>query len=123
MISEQFLLMKSILKEKSYSFALTIIKLYKALCSQHEFVLSKQVLRAGTAIGAMVHEAEFAQSKADFISKLSIGLKECNETNYWLNLLKDSQYITSDSFENIERDNKELIKLLVSSIKTAKSNL
>ena len=112
---------ENILKSKSYAFALRIIKMYKYLCSNKEYVLSKQVLRSGTAIGALVAESEFAQSKADFVSKLSIALKEANETIYWLNLLKDSQYINDIMFKSIKNDNEELIKLLVSSIKTAKN--
>ena len=84
--------------------------------------MSKQVLRSGTAIGALVAEAEFGQSKSDFISKLSISLKEANETVYWLSLLKDAEYVNEAMFENIKQDNEELIKLLVSSIKTAKKN-
>jgi len=113
---------KSILKTKSYAFALRIVKLYKYLCTNREYVLSKQVLRSGTAIGALVSEAEFGQSKADFVSKLSIALKEANETLYWLNLLKDSEYLDEKMFESIKPDIEELIKLLVSSIKTAKKN-
>lgn len=72
----------SLLKEKSYSFALRIVRLNQYLCDNHEYVLSKQILRSGTAIGALIREAEFAQSKADFINKLSIALKEANETEY-----------------------------------------
>ncbi len=115
--------MKSVLREKSYAFALRIIKLYKYLCSEKkEYVISKQVLKAGTSIGALVREAEFAQSKADFISKLSIALKEANETEYWLSLLRDSEYITEEMFNSLDADAVELIKLLISSIKTAKGN-
>lgn len=113
---------ENILKSKSFAFALRIIKLYKFLCTKNEFVLSKQVLRSGTAVGALVSEAEFGQSKADFINKLSIALKEANETIYWVSLLKDSEYINEVMFENIKSDNEEIIKLLVSSIKTAKKN-
>ena len=116
-----FLSTISLLKQKSYDFALRIIKLYKYLCDEKkEYILSKQVMRSGTAIGALVSEAEFAQSKADFINKLSIALKEANETDYWLNLLKDSSYLSTQMFDSIEPDIKELIKLLVSSVKTAK---
>jgi len=116
-----FLSTMSLLKQKSYDFALRIIKLYKYLCDEKkEYILSKQVMRSGTAIGALVSEAEFAQSKADFINKLSIALKEANETDYWLNLLKDSSYLSTQMFDSIEPDIKELIKLLVSSVKTAK---
>jgi four helix bundle protein len=113
-------LSENILKNKSYAFALRVIKMYKYLCSQKEYVLSKQVLRSGTAIGALVAESIFAQSKADFINKLSISLKEANETLYWLSLLRDSDYINEVMFDSIKKDNEELIRLLVSSIKTAK---
>ena len=89
---------------------------------EQEFVLSKQVLRSGTAIGALVRESEFAQSQADFINKLSVALKEANETDYWLNLLHDSQYINDNSFESMENDCGELIALLISSIRTVKNN-
>ena len=85
---------KSIVGEKAYSFALRMIKAFKYLTNeQREFVISKQMLRSGTAIGALIREADHAQSKADFISKMSIALKEANETEYWMMLLKDSEYI------------------------------
>ena len=113
----------NVLKTKSYAFALRIVKLYKYLCdTQREYVLSKQVLRSGTAVGALVSEAEFGQSKADFISKLSIALKEANETLYWLSLLKDSAFIDDKMFQSIKPDAEELIKILVSSINTTKKN-
>ena len=95
----------------------------KFLRERQEFVLSKQVMRSGTAIGALVRESEFAQSKADFVNKLIIALKEANETDYWLNLLKDSGYLSDKSFSSIETDCGELIALLISSIKTARENL
>ena len=114
---------ENILKTKSYAFALRVVKLYRYLCSHKEYVLSKQVLRSGTAVGALASEAEFGQSKADFISKLSIGLKEANETLYWLSLLKDAEYIDEKMFKSIQPDNEELIRLLISSIKTAKKSL
>ena len=108
---------------KSYAFALSIIGLAKFLNEQkHDFILSKQILRSGTAIGALIRESEFAQSKADFVNKLSVSLKEANETDYWLNLLKDSNYIDEKSFLSMEEDCGELIALLVSSIKTVKIN-
>jgi len=111
----------NILKEKSYCFALRVIKAYKFLSQeQREFVLSKQMLRSGTAIGALIRESEQAQSKADFINKLNISLKEANETEYWLMLLKDSDYIDEKSFVSIHHDCAELIKLLISIIKTSK---
>ena len=111
---------ENILKTKSYAFALRVVKLYKYLCIHKEYVLSKQVLRSGTAVGALVSEVEFGQSKVDFISKLNIALKEANETLYWLSLLNDAEYIDEKMLQSIKPDNEELIRLLVSSIKTAK---
>jgi four helix bundle protein len=87
-----------------------------------EFVLSKQILRSGTSIGAMVREAEYGQSKADFISKLSIALKEANETDYWLELLKDSNYINLETYKELNILCIELIKICTASINTAKGN-
>ena len=116
--------MENILKEKSYAFALRVVKLAQYLNGrQKEYVLSKQVLRSGTAIGALVSEAEFAQSRPDFVNKLSIGLKEANETYYWLKLLHEGKYISDAMFNSIKPQIKELIKLLVTSIKTAKENI
>lgn len=113
--------MKNPLRDKSYALAIRIVKLSQFIQSEKkEFVLSKQVLRSGTAIGALIREAEFGQSKADFINKMSIALKEANETEYWLCLLKDTDYINQELFESLQSDCKELIAMLVSSIKTAK---
>lgn len=108
---------------KSKAFALKIIRLYKYLCEEKkEFVLSKQVLRSGTSIGANAKEASMAQSKKDFEAKLSIALKESGETEYWLELLHDSDYIENASFESIYADNKELIRILTSILKSSRSN-
>lgn len=113
----------SLLHAKSYSFALRMIRMTKFLQEdKKEFILSKQILRSGTSIGALIRESEFAQSNADFINKLSVSLKEANETDYWLNLLKDSDYIDENSFNSIEADCGELMALLISSIKTVKNN-
>lgn len=112
---------KSILKEKSYAFAIRVVKLNRYLCEEKkEFILSKQLLRSGTAIGALVREAEFGQSKADFRSKMIIALKEANETDYWLNLLKDTEYLSEKMFQSIYDDCLELIKILVATVKTSK---
>lgn len=101
----------------------TSIKLYKHLINnEKEYVLSKQILRSGTSIGALIKEAEHAQSKADFINKMNIALKEANETEYWLMLLKDSDYLDEKSFSSLDMDSAELIKLLVSIVKTSKQN-
>lgn len=114
----------NIVADKSYAFALRIIKLYKYLVSEKkEYVLSKQILRSGTSIGALVKEAEHAQSKADFLNKMNIALKEANETEYWLMLLKDSDYIDEKSYNSIYPNAVELIKLLISIVKSTKEKL
>jgi four helix bundle protein len=114
----------NLLATESYHFALRIVKLSKYLQKEHkEYVLSRQILRSGTAIGAMVKESEFAQSKADFANKLSQALKEANETDYWLALLHDAEFINEKMYQSIEPEIKTLIKLLVSSVKTVKSNM
>ena len=112
---------RNVIKEKSFLFAIEIIGLYKVLAERKEFVLSKQVLRSGTSIGANIREAEHAQSKADFIHKLSISLKEANETEYCLDLLYETKYINQIEFENIKPKIIELLKLLTSIINTSKS--
>ncbi len=113
---------QSILKEKSKAFALRIIKLYGYLrITKHEYIMSKQLLRCGTSIGANIAEAFYGQSDADFISKLSISQKECAETLYWLDLLHESNFIEDTPFQSIYNDATELMKLLTSSIKTMKS--
>lgn len=115
---------KSILRDKSYAFAISVVELSRVLQNdKNEFVLSKQILRSGTSIGALVREAEFAQSKADFIHKMSIALKEANETDYWLCLLKDTNYLKLSKFENLNSVCKELIAMLVSTVKTSKKEL
>lgn len=112
---------ESILKNKIYGFAVLIVRLvHKIQNDKKEFVLTKQILRSGTAIGALIREAEFGQSKADFINKLNISLKEANETSYWLLLMKDTDYIDNSEFQNLQKICLELIAMLVSSIKTAK---
>ncbi|MEY4929739.1 MAG: hypothetical protein RI909_463 [Bacteroidota bacterium] len=108
------------LKNKSYSFALDIVKVCLLLQEKREFVLSKQLLRSGTAIGALVEEANHAESKADFIHKLSISNKEANETQYWIRLLIDSQVLDSAKGEVLLKKCTELIKILTASIKTSK---
>ncbi len=112
---------ENIVMNKSYAFALRIINLYKYLqTEQKEYVLSKQLLRSGTAIGALIREAEHAESRADFIHKMNIALKEANETNYWLELLKDGQYITPKMFDSIYPDAEEVLKLLIKIVKTSR---
>jgi len=108
-------------RDKSFGFALRIVKLAKYLRDERrEFVLSNQVLRSGTAIGALVREAEHAQSRADFVSKMNIALKEANETDYWIELLHQSGEIDNQGYDSIHRDMEELLKLLVSIVKTSK---
>ena len=112
----------SILKCKSKSFALRIIKMYNYLCDEKkEYVMSKQVLRSGTSIGANIAEAFYAQSEADFIAKLYISRKEAGETIYWIELLKESSYLGCDEADSMIKDCDELLKILTSSIKTMKS--
>ncbi len=102
-------------------FAVRVVKMSQYLQDKkREFVLSKQVLRSGTAIGALIREAEFGQSKPDFTSKMSIALKEANETDYWLSLLKDTEFISKKEYMSLQGDCKELIAMLVSTVKTSK---
>lgn len=112
---------KSPLRDKSYAFAINIVKLCQLLkLKEKEFILSRQILRSGTAIGALIRESEFAASKANFINKLTVALKEANETEYWLMLLYDTEYLSIEDFEKLRQECRELIAMLVSSIKTAK---
>ena len=114
---------KSIVVEKSYKFSLQIINLYKFLSfEKKEFVLSKQILKSGTSIGANIEESQAAQSKRDFISKNSIALKECRETHYWLRLLNDSDYLLKEHVGLIG-ECEELRKILTSIIKTSQERL
>jgi four helix bundle protein len=113
---------ENIVQEKSVKFAIRIIRLYQFLTAEKkEYVLSKQIIRSGTAIGALVKESKYAESKADFIHKLHIALKEANETDYWLLLLKETDYISEKEYQSLYAEIQELIKLLVSIIKTSKT--
>lgn len=115
---------ENVVKNKSFVFAVRVVKLYQFLCEQKkEFVLSKQLLRSGTSVGAMVREAEHAETKNDFKHKMGIAQKEINETIYWLELLKETDYLTNEQFESINKDAVEIIKLITAIIKTAKSNI
>ena len=110
---------ENLILDKSKSFALRIINLYRYLNDKkREHILSKQLLRSGTSIGANVKESVFAQSKADFTAKLFIAQKECAETEYWLELLHESKILTNEEFESIYNDCQELIRLIVASTKT-----
>lgn len=108
------------LHEKSYALAQEIVFLCRSLQNKNEYILSKQLLRSGTSIGANVHEASYGQSKADFISKLSISLKETHETQYWVRLLVDTNYVQSSDAVVIQGLLREVLALLIASIKTAK---
>lgn len=114
---------ENVIKNKSFAFALRTVKMYQFLCEQKkEFVISKQLLRSGTSVGALVREAEQAESSVDFIHKMAIALKEANETEYWIELLFQSNYIDETSFNSIKSDLIEILKLFVSIIKTTKQN-
>ncbi|MBQ8096185.1 MAG: four helix bundle protein [Prevotella sp.] len=111
------------IEKRSYLFALRIVKAYKYLTKQKdEYVLSKQMLRSGTSIGAMMREAKFAQSRADFVNKASIALKEANETLFWIELLHDSEYLDETSFNSLHQDADEITAILASIVKTTKEN-
>ena len=113
---------ESILKTKSFDFAVRIIKLYKYLKKTHnEYELSHQLIRSGTSIGALIREAEHAESRKDFVHKLNIGLKEANESVYWLQLLHATDYINKKMFDSLIKDVLELLKMLISSVKTTKA--
>jgi four helix bundle protein len=114
----------SIIKDKSFLFAIRITKLYKYLVEEkREFVLSKQLLRSGTAVGAIVREAQNAESKADFVHKLAIGQKECDETLYWIELPFETEFLTENEFRGIFKEANELLKMIRSAILTTKKNL
>ena len=110
--------------EKSFEFAVRIVNLHRFLCNtRNEYVMSKQILRCGTSIGANITEAQKGQSKADFTAKMQIALKEANETEYWLRLLHRTEYITKEQFASMHRDVNELIALLSSICKSSKETL
>ncbi|MFZ1527525.1 MAG: four helix bundle protein [Ferruginibacter sp.] len=112
---------KSIIKDKSFLFTKRIIKLYKYLTdSKKAFVLSKQMLRSGTAIGALVREAQNAESRMDFVHKLAIAQKEYDETIYWLELLFETDYLSEKEFKSIQKEADELLRMIRSSIITTK---
>lgn len=115
---------RSVVREKSFEFALRVVKLFQyAQQEKREYVMSKQLLRSGTAIGALVREADQAESKPDFIHKMAISLKEAHETQYWIELLTQSGYISEKSSASILTDLTELLKLLTSIIKTSKASI
>ena len=114
---------EDIIKIKSFSFAIRIVNLFKELKSRGEYVMSKQILRSGTSIGANIREAKNAESKADFIHKMSISQKEADETLYWLELLSATNYINDEEFSSINKDGTEVLKLIKSIIIKTKSNI
>ena len=115
--------MSSVIEKKSFEFAVRVVNLYKHLTSvKKEYVMSKQLLKSGTSIGANVSEGEQGQSKADFHSKMCIALKEANETSYWLRLLFATEYITEKEYISMEIDVKEIVALLTSICKTTQQN-
>ncbi|MBR5611616.1 MAG: four helix bundle protein [Bacteroidaceae bacterium] len=114
----------NVTQDKSYRFAIRIVKAYRYLINeQKEFVLSKQLLRSGTAIGALVREGVHAQSRPDFLNKMNVALKEAYETEYWISLLYDTGYISEEMYQSIHEDCIELVKLLSSTVKTMKDSL
>jgi four helix bundle protein len=116
--------MKSVIKEKSFGFALRIFRLYNYLVeTKRDFILSRQVLRSGTAPGALIREAQNAESKLDFIHKLSIAQKECDETLYWLELLHSAALLNLREFESIHHEANELLKIIRSAILTTRQNI
>lgn len=114
--------MENVVADKSFAFALRVIALYKYICSEkNEFILSKQVLRSGTSIGANIAEAQCAISRKDFLSKMYIAFKECSETKYWLELLFRSDYMDVSQYDSIQSDCVELLKMLSAITKSAKN--
>ncbi|WGK66394.1 four helix bundle protein [Flavobacteriaceae bacterium YJPT1-3] len=111
---------RSVLKEKSFDFAVKMVQLSKQLNLQKEFVLSRQLLRSGTAVGALIREAEFGESRADFAHKMNVALKEANETLYWIDLLIASEKLSSDLVKAENALAKEIIAMLVSTLKTVR---
>lgn len=115
---------ESVIRDKSKAFAIRIVRLYRYLCDEKkEFVLSKQLLRSGTSIGANVVEAQAAVSKKDFLAKMYVSFKECCETEYWLELLHETGYLSDSEFESINQDNTTLKKLLSSITFTTSNDL
>lgn len=115
---------KNIIRDKSFDFAVRVVNLYKYLIEvKKEYILSKQLLKCGTSVGAMVREAEHAESKSDFIHKMAIAQKEINETVYWLELLKTADFLTIEQYESVSNDAVEILRMVTKIIKTAKTNI
>ncbi len=117
---------ENVVREKSFKFAVRIVRLYQFLTNventNREFIMSKQILKSGTSIGANIHESRNAQTVKDFLTKLYIASKEADETGYWLELLKETGYITEEQYDSMSQDCEEILKLLTSIIKTTKKN-
>ena len=112
---------ENVVKDKSMAFAVRIVRLYKYLSEQqHEYVMSKQVLRSGTSIGANIREANYGQSRKDFVAKMSIALKEAAETEYWLELLHKTDYLQTEAYQSILVDSQEICKLLTVIVRNSK---
>ena len=115
---------QNILKDKSFLFAVRMVNLYKYLKKEHgEYIISQQLIRSGTSIGALKREAEHAESTKDFVYKLKIGFKEANESKYWLDLLVATEFLTTKMYNSLNKDCEELLKMLISSVKTNKIKL
>ena len=113
----------NIIQEKSFRFAVKSIHIYKTLQTRKEYILSKQLLRSGTSVGANIRESANAQSKADFVHKIHISQKECAESIYWLDLLKETDYITLEEYADLHEPAKELLRIIRSIILTTKKNM
>jgi four helix bundle protein len=123
-ISFNFEIGMSIALDKSRKFAIKVYYLYKKLCEEkHEYTLAKQLLRSGTSIGANLSEAQYAISKKEFLAKATISLKECAETEYWLDLLKETNLLTPEEYTDIIKDCKDILHLLISTVKTTKASI
>ena len=115
---------ENVIKDKTFAFAIRIVKLYQYLCTdKKEFVLSKQLLKSGTSVGAMVREAEHAETRKDFLHKMAIAQKEINETTYWLDLLKETDYLTAQHHESMSADAIEIRKIITSIIISTKNKI
>jgi len=114
---------ENVIKNKSFAFALKVIELRKDLVEKREYIISRQIMKCGTSIGANIREAEYAESRADFIHKMTIALKEANETEYWLELLFHSNTIDHKRFSQLQSEIKEILRLLISIIKTSKKSI
>ena len=123
MLNYEVHMKENLVQEKSYSFALKIIDLYRKLSKQKEFVISNQILKSGTSIGANVEEATAGLSKRDFIAKMAISSKEARETNYWLRLLRDSKLCPSVDLSELLDESEQLVKMLTAIIKTSQKNM